>query len=60
MLAIFHTFENSLILTARIERTNETIRCLRLEKTQGDRTDFLEIYNEIRVHLREASMILNE
>lgn len=46
------------IVSAKVEQVEDGVNCLRLQKVEGNKMDFFEIFNEIQTHLEEANMIL--
>lgn len=50
-------FEDKVRLNVRIERADENVRCIRLEKVAGNKMDFLAIFSEIKNYLGEEELI---
>ena len=54
----YTTFEEDTAINVRIEKADEGVNCIKIEKVAGDKMEFLGIFNEIRDMLTEAKMIL--
>eukprot|EP00826_Nyctotherus_ovalis_P000458 TRINITY_DN0_c529_g1_i2.p1 TRINITY_DN0_c529_g1~~TRINITY_DN0_c529_g1_i2.p1 ORF type:complete len:219 (-),score=90.41 TRINITY_DN0_c529_g1_i2:37-693(-) len=52
------TNEAEVLLNVRVERADENVRCVRVEKVCGARMEFLTIFNEITNFLAEAQMLI--
>lgn len=50
--------EADILLNVKIEKVDENVKCIRVEKVCGAKMEFLSIFNEIKNHLTEAEMII--
>lgn len=47
------------IISARIEKVEEGVNCIRMKMIEGNKMDFFDIFKEIQEHLDKTEAILN-